>query len=123
MSFGDGGFGCAGFFGLIILTLVIVFGYLFFEPFITEETITFEVINKAQFGNEDSKYFIFSKDEVFVNTNNSYQNKTNADEIYEKIYVGNKIKVVVVGVYIPWFSRFRNITKLLEINDVPVDLL
>jgi len=120
MSLGDHGFGCAGFFGIIVIFIVAVFGYLFFEPFLTEETITFKVTNKSLFGNESSKYFIFSEDEVFLNVNNAYQNKYNSDEIFEKIYIGNTVKVVVVGLYLPSIPRFRNITKLLEINGVEV---
>ncbi|MDY0083701.1 MAG: hypothetical protein RBR74_11020 [Ignavibacteriaceae bacterium] len=106
--------------GVIIILLVILFGYLFFEPYITEDTVTIKVINKAQFGNESGKYFVFSENEVFSNSNNYYQNKENADELNQQIYPGSTYKVKVVGVYIPWLPRFRNITDILEINGAPV---
>lgn len=106
--------------GFFIILLVLLFGYLFFEPFLTEETITIRVINKAKFGNEIGKYFVFTEDEVFLNSDNYYQSKENADELDKLIYTGSNFQVKVVGVYIPWFSRFRNITKVLEVNGIPL---
>jgi len=107
--------------GFIIILLVILFGYLFFEPYITEDIVTIKVINKAQFGNESGKYFVFTEDEVFSNSNNYYQNKENADELNQQIYPGSTYKVKVVGIYIPWLPRFRNIISILEINGIPVE--
>ena len=107
--------------GFIIILLVILFGYLFFEPYITEDTVTIKVINKAQFGKEKGKYFVFTEDEVFSNSNNYYQNKENADELNQQIYPGSTYKVKVVGIYIPWLPRFRNIISILEINGIPVE--
>jgi len=105
--------------GVIIVLLVILFGYLFFEPYLTEETISIKVINKAQFGNEPGKYFVFTENEVFYNSDNYYQNKENANELNEKLYPGSAYKVNVVGIYLPWLPRFRNITKILAINGIP----
>ena len=104
----------------IIIVLVLLFGYLFFEPFLTEDTINIRVINKAKFGKEVGKYFVFTDDEVFLNADNYYQSKENADELDKIIYTGGNFKVKVVGVYLPWLPRFRNITKVLEVNGVPL---
>lgn len=106
--------------GFVIVILILLFGYLFFEPFLTEDTITIKVINKAQFGNEPGKFFVFSEDEVFYNSNNYYQSKENADDLNDKIYPGTTYKVKVIGIYLPWLPRFRNIIKILEINGIPV---
>ena len=106
--------------GFLIILLVLLFGYLFFEPFLTEENITIKVTNKAKFGNEIGKYFVFTDDEVFLNANNYYQSKENADELDKMIYPGSSFKVKVVGIYLPWLPRFRNITQILEINGTPV---
>lgn len=103
-----------------VVLLVLLFGYLFFEPFLTEETINIKVINKAKFGNEVGKYFVFTDDEVFLNANDYYQSKENADELNKLIYPGSNFKVKVVGIYLPWLPRFRNITKILEINGTPL---
>ncbi|MCU0344615.1 MAG: hypothetical protein MUF28_12435 [Ignavibacterium sp.] len=120
MVLSEGFFRLSAMAGLLIILLVLLFGYLFFEPFLTEDTITIEVINKAQFGNEPGKYFVFTNDEVFYNSNNYYQSKENADELNKQIFPGSKYKVKVVGIYMPWLPRFRNITNVLEINGIPV---
>lgn len=120
MVLSEGFFRLSAMAGLLIILLVLLFGYLFFEPFLTEDTITIEVINKAQFGNEAGKYFVFTQDEVFYNSNNYYQSKENADELNKQIFPGSKYKVKVVGIYMPWLPRFRNITNVLEINGIPV---
>jgi hypothetical protein len=120
MMINEGFFRLSAMIGFVIVLLILLFGYFFFEPFLTEETITIKVINKSHFGTEPGKYFVFTDDEVFYNSNNYYQSKENADELNEKIYPGSVFKVKVVGVYIPWLPRFRNITKILEINGIPV---
>ncbi len=77
-------------------------------------------MNKERFGTEPSKYLIFTPDEVFLNENNYYHEKKNADELYTMFSRGNKYKVKVVGTYWPSINRMRNIVKILEINGVPV---
>jgi len=106
--------------GFIVVFFVLLFGYLFFEPYITEDYVNIKVINKARFGNEVGKYFVFTDDEVFLNSDNYYQNKDNAEEVNKLLFVGGNFKVKVVGIYIPWLPRFRNITKVMEINGVPL---
>jgi len=120
MMLSQGFFKLSAMIGFVIVILILLFGYLFFEPFLTENTITIKVINKAQFGNEPGKFFVFSEDEVFYNSNNYYQSKENADELNDKIYPGTTYKVKVIGIYLPWLPRFRNIIKILEINGIPV---
>jgi len=120
MMLSQGFFKLSAMIGFVIVILILLFGYLFFEPFLTENTITIKVINKAQFGNEPGKFFVFSEDEVFYNSNNYYQSKENADDLNDKIYPGTTYKVKVIGIYLPWLPRFRNIIKILEINGIPV---
>ena len=120
MMISEGFFRFSAMVGFIIILIILLFGYLFFEPFLTEDTISIKVINKSHFGNEPGKYFVFTENEVFYNSNNYYHNKENADELNDKIYPGTSYKVKVVGLYLPWLPRFRNITKILEINGIPV---
>lgn len=119
MVLSEGFFRLSALAGFLIILLVLLFGYLFFEPFLTEETVSLKVINKAKFGNESGKYFVFTEDEVFYNSDNYYQSKENADELNQQIYTGTTYKVKVVGIYMPWLPRFRNITKILEVNGIP----
>jgi hypothetical protein len=104
--------------GFVIILFVIVFGYVFFEPYLTEEEITITVINKERFGKEPGKYFIFTANEVFTNSNNYYHSKSNADRLYTYFRAGADYRVKVVGVYIPFIPRFRNIIAIKSINGV-----
>ena len=111
------------FFGIIIILCIFVFGFIFFEPTFTEEVIDIHVINKEKWSGEKGKYFIFTQNEVFLNENNYYHNnKTNADELFPIFKAGNDYKVKVVGLYIPFLPRFRNILTVLEKKDVNVPL-
>lgn len=119
MMLTEGFFRLSAMIGFIIVLLVLLFGYLFFESVLTEDTITIKVLNKAQFGNESGKYFVFTEEEVFYNSNSYYQSKENAEELDEIIYPGSSYKIEVVGVYLPWLPRFRNIINIIEINGIP----
>jgi hypothetical protein len=109
-------------FGVIIVLCIIVFGFVFFEPFFTEEVIDIKVINKERWTGEKGRYFIFSDKEVFLNENNYYHNKSNADELYPLFNRGDSYKVKVVGLYIPFVPRFRNIVNIMEKKDINVPL-
>jgi len=109
-------------FGVLIVLCIIVFGFVFFEPFFTEEVIDIKVINKERWIGEKGRYFIFSDKEVFLNENNYYHNKSNADELYPLFNRGDSYRVKVVGLYIPFVPRFRNIVNIMEKKDINVPL-
>jgi hypothetical protein len=109
-------------FGVIIVLCIIVFGFVFFEPFFTEEVIDITVINKERWTGEKGRYFIFSDKEVFLNENNYYHNKSNADELYPLFNRGDSYRIKVVGLYIPFMPRFRNIVNIMEKKDINVPL-
>ncbi|MEJ2194909.1 MAG: hypothetical protein P8X73_08645 [Ignavibacteriaceae bacterium] len=100
----------------IIIIASILFGYLFFEPFLTEKEEIITVTNTQKWGQENGKYFIFTEDEVFLNSDDYYQNKTNANELFPLFKKGYTYKVKVIGLYIPFIPRFRNIKSIVEFN-------
>jgi len=102
--------------GVIIIIASIIFGYLFFEPFLTEKEEIITVTNMQKWGQENGKYFIFTEDEVFLNSNDYYQNKTNANELFPLFKIGYTYKVKVIGLYVPFIPRFRNIKSIVEFN-------
>lgn len=102
--------------GVVIILITLMFGYLFFEPFLTETEETITVINMEKWGGENGRYFIFTENEVFLNANDYYQNKDNADELYKQFRKGYTYKVKVVGMYISFIPRFRNILNIIESN-------
>ena len=101
------------FFVTIFTLLFLGFSYLLFENFLTEKEIIITVINKERFGTEESKYLIFTPDEVFENSNKFYHRKTNADLIYNKLERGVTYRVKVVGFYLPSIPRLRNIIEVV----------
>jgi len=103
----------AVFLGFALAILMLIFGFMFFEPFLnkTEEVIT--IINKEKWGDEGGKYFIFTQDEVFLNVNNYYHSKDNADELFPLLKIDFTYKVTVIGANIPWLPRFRNIINII----------
>jgi hypothetical protein len=101
-------------FGVIAVLCIIIFGFVFFEPFLTEEQVNITVINKERWSGEKGKYFIFTEKEVFLNEDNYYHNKENADELYPLFKVGSSYRVKVVGLYMPFLPRFRNIINIME---------
>ncbi|HEY7751354.1 MAG TPA: hypothetical protein VH917_03605 [Ignavibacteriaceae bacterium] len=112
----------SGFFAVVIVLIILVFGFLFFEPFITEKVETINVINKERWIGERRSYFIFTEKEVFVNMDNQYHNKENADKLYLLLKPGFSYKVKVVGMSIPFLTRFRNIIDIIEDRETNVPL-
>lgn len=108
--------------GVIIILVTLVFGFLFFEPFFSESEETIAVINKEVWRGEEKKYFIFTENEVFLNTDNYYHNKSNADDLYPLFRVGKTYRVKVVGYYFPWIPRFRNIISIIDQKETNVAL-
>ena len=109
-------------FGVIIIICVLLFGFIFFEPFLTEEEVVITVVNTERWFGERGRYFIFSDKEVFLNENNYYHNKENADALYPLFKKGYIYKVKVVGLYLPFLPRFRNIVNIIEKKETNVPL-
>ena len=105
--------------GVVAILCILVFGFVFFEPTFTEEVIDINVVSKVKWAGERGKHFIFTDSEVFLNENNYYHNnKTNADDLFSIFKAGNSYKVKVVGLYIPFIPRFRNILNIIDKKDL-----
>ncbi|MEJ2613795.1 MAG: hypothetical protein P8Z35_02460 [Ignavibacteriaceae bacterium] len=102
--------------GLIIIFTSLIFGYLFFERFLTEKEVTITVINSEKFGDEPGRYLIFTKDEVFEDANNYYHDKHNATAVYNKLEKGRTYVVKVVSFYWPDLPHFRNIIDVVRVK-------
>jgi hypothetical protein len=112
----------AMFLGVIIILVILVFGFMFFEPFFSETEETIVIVNKEIWKGEGEKYFIFTENEVFLNMDNYYHNKSNADDLYPLFRVGQTYRVKVVGYYFPIIPHFRNIISIIDQKETNVAL-
>lgn len=112
----------AMFLGVILVLVILGFGFMFFEPFLTETEETIVVVNKEVWKGEGERYFIFAEDEVFLNVNNYYHNKSNAEDLYPLFQVGQTYRVKIVGYYLPLIPRFRNIINIIDQKETNVAL-
>ena len=106
------------FLSINIVIIIICWSYLYFERYLTEKVEEITVVSSEKFADEPEKYLIFTPHEVFLDQNNRWQEKYNADELFQKLKKGHTYKVIIVGKYIPFFSEFRNIIDIAE-NDKP----
>ncbi len=104
------------------IILFMVFGFIFFEPFFSETEESIVVINKEVWKGEKGKYFIFAENEVFLNEDNYYHNKSNAADLYSLFEAGQTYRVKIVGYYLPLIPRFRNIINIIEQKETNVAL-
>lgn len=72
-----------------------------------------EVVTKSSRNSIDSKYLIFTKDEVFENEDSFIFGKFNSSDFQNQLELNKKYKVEVVGWRVPLLSMYRNI---IEIN-------
>lgn len=112
----------AMFLGVIIILVILVFGFVFFEPFFSETEESIVVVNKEIWKGERERYFIFSENEVFLNANNYYHNKSNANDLYPLFQAGKTYRVKIVGYYLPLIPRFRNIISIIDQKETNVPL-
>lgn len=78
--------------------------------FTTQETVKVEVMDKERvIDGNGSKYLIFTKNEVFENTDSFLSLKFDSSDIYGKIKDGDTCTFDVTGLRIPFLSMYRNI--------------
>jgi uncharacterized membrane protein YqiK len=102
------------FISIIIVIIIVYWSYLYFERYLTETVEEITIVNSEKYGDMPEKYLIFTPHEVFLDENNRWQDKYNADELFQKLKKGHTYKVIIVGKHIPFISEFRNIIDLAE---------
>ena len=79
----------------------------------TAETVEITVIEKERvISNDESKYLIFTEDEVFENTDTFVFLKFNSSDLYRDLRVGETYTVTVAGWRLPVLSMYRNIVRI-----------
>lgn len=99
----------------ILLVAVLLFGYPT-AYYLSSETVDITVKDKERItiGNSEnisSKFIIYSKNEVFENTDSWLFFKFNSADYQNKLEVGRTYKVKVAGWRIPFLSMYRNVVS------------
>lgn len=101
---------------IIFYTVIVLF--IFYINYIdTEQWMYITVTDKEQTvkGIGESirgKYLIYTDKEVFENTNSFLSLKFNSFDIQEKLKIGNKYRIKVIGWKVPFLSMHRNIINI-----------
>ena len=99
----------------IVLALVIFTAYSVAYKMSTE-TIEITVTEKERIAtgsgeNISSKFIIYTKSEVFENTDSWLYSKFNSADYQNKFTVGETYKVKVAGWRVPFLSMYRNVVS------------
>ena len=82
------------------------------------ETLTIKVVDKTVTHTEnDSKYLIFTNNEVFEEDDELFRGKFNSSDMYGQLKVGGTYRVKVLGFRIPFLSMYRNIIEVEPVSD------
>ena len=89
-------------------------------PHLVRETLTAKVTDKEvkRYGEDDSKYLIFTDKETFENTDSLLEWKFNSSDVYGKIEKDQTYEFTVYGFRIPVLSIYRNV---VDVKPVVVD--
>lgn len=95
---------------LVVLIIVLLISVPVGVYVSTIDSLEIEINDKERIvDGEDSKYLIFTEDEVFENTDSIFFFKFNSSDFYNAFTVGERYEIKVVGLRIPVLSRYRNI--------------
>ena len=109
----------------LILTISIVYSFaLFFENLISKEEVDVVIMGIEESTTENGEvfYYVRTNLELFVNANNKFHKKDNANTLIKKLKIGQKYKLEVVGYKfgfkLPFFLKERNIIDIVEEDDI-----
>lgn len=81
----------------------------------SSEYIDVTVTDKeVKYDKEKSTYLVFTKDEVFKNTDNIFLMKFNSSDVQGQLVKDSTYTVKVYGWRVPFLSMYRNITYIKE---------
>ena len=101
---------------LWIIALVLIGAFIY--PFImysSSKTVKDCIVKTERVvNNNESKYVIFGKNEVYENTDSLLRLKFNSSDFYRDIEAGKCYTFKVQGWRIPFFSSYRNIYQIIK---------
>lgn len=98
---------------IFALFVFVLIGLSIFLSYSSVDKVTITIKDKERIQDRgDSKYLIFTTNEVFENTDTLLFMKFDSSDIYNKFEVGKTYKVKVNWYRIPFLSTYRNILEV-----------
>lgn len=98
--------------GLLLLVVVVYPTTMYYT---SGEYIDVTVTDKeVKYDKGKSTYLVFTKDEVFKNTDNLFLMKFNSSDVQGQLVKDSTYTVKVYGWRVPFLSMYRNITYIKE---------
>ncbi len=105
-------------FGIIILGLIGFVIYIGTIDYQNEETIEITVKDKYIKRSGDDDLYLIAGDngETYKIEDLLWKGKFNSTDLYNQLTVGEKYKITVTGIRLQYFSMYKNINKIEEID-------
>lgn len=106
-----------GFKTILFIMFALLVGLSAWYSFATVEVVEATIKKSERISQKsNAKYMVFTKDEVFENSDSAWHGKYNSSDFYNELSVGKTYKFTVYGYRIPIMSSYRNIISFEEIN-------
>lgn len=110
-----------GWFGIVVMLIICGLAIESVVVFATQKEVVAivnrcERVVKTDGDSVESKYLVFTDNEVFENTDCWWIFKWNSSDIYGKFLNGHTYRIKVYGYRVPIFSWYRNIVSAQEIK-------
>lgn len=105
--------------GIIILGIIGVAIYFGTVEYQNEETIEITVKDKYIKRNGDTDLYLVASEEgeTYKIQDLLFKGKFNSTDLYNELEVGKKYKITTTGIRLQYFSMYKNINKIEEIEE------
>lgn len=105
--------------GAIILAIVGVFVYFGTIEYQNEQTIEITVKDKYVKRDGESDIYLVASEagDTYKITDLLWKGKFNSTDLYNQLTIGEKYKITITGVRLQYFSMYKNINKIEQVNN------
>ena len=106
--------------GIIILGIIGVAIYFGTVEYQNKETIEITVKDKYIKRNGDTDLYLVASEEgeTYKIQDLLFKGKFNSTDLYNELEVGKKYKITTTGIRLQYFSMYKNINKIEEIEEI-----
>lgn len=99
---------------MIVSALILaIFSTVGFARVLVSEPVEFTVQNQEVVYSGSSRYLIYTKGEVFENTDSTFLMKWNSSDLQNEMQVGKHCKAMAYGYRVPFLSWYRNLNEVV----------